>query len=587
MLLRWIYTQYGQRTRLYYRERILWSARGGRQGDNLFTDLYCLTLNRAVLSLKGAPGLLFQGWYADGALLVVRRDEAVGLLTLLKRRLLELDQDLGWDKCLINRELDLTQETIAALGGQPRVMQNGTDVLKVMGVPVLGSPAAIRLWFEQKLVKIKELTEKIVELDDVHRGFALLRSTAAYCKVVHFIRSLPLDAFDGIYSNFLQAFDSLVLDSFCEVAHIGVTERSRQQLVLPIRLGGFGLRRAHRHANAAFIAGSLNSAPLVTAVLRANGVLGAEGSWEDPGLDEAIHRFNEADDLDQLLTRERLNAGTEQAELSLIIDECDHAAYLSQASTADRVRMNSLQMPHALDVLTVRPDPAQSLWLTNSEASAYFGFLLGRGPAPGAPCNRCGHVLDPEGTHASTCSKGRWRKKRHDDACAVVAEFSRLGDFSVTEDRPVAYVAGDSNPKRPDLAVLAFGPSGRSNAFDLAVTSPQQSKTRDRAAAEKGYAAKVKERQKHRKYDELCVSRGFGFTPLAAETYGGWGAEAVAAFKIIITKVADEIQHRTRGAVARRFYGKLAVSLARNTAWALLESRPARPDPPLIDARDH
>jgi hypothetical protein len=247
--------------------------------------------------------------------------------------------------------------------------------------------------------------------------------------------------------------------------------------------------------------------------------------------------------------------------------------------------MNALQMPHALDALTVRPDPSQGLWLTNLEASAYFQFLLGEVPNAGAPCARCGHVLDSDGTHASTCSTGRWRMKRHNDLCNVVAEYCRIAGLSVTEDKPVSYAAGDRNPKRPDLALTAFGHAGKSHAFDLAVTSPQQSATRDRAAAEKGYAAKVKERQKHRKYDELCASRNFGFTALAAETYGGWGEEAVKAFDIILAKAADEMQHRSKGAVARRFYGQLAVSLARNTAWALLESRPARPDPPFIDDR--
>ena len=368
----------------------------------------------------------------------------------------------------------------------------------------------------------------------------------------------------------------------------GVTARARQQLVLPIRLGGFGLRSAKRHCNAAYLAASLNSAALVTALLRANGVLHGEASWEDPGFNEALTRFSEDAGRDELYPRARLSPETEQAELSGVLDELDHALYFStHTRTADRVRMNALQMPHALDVLTVRPDPSQHLWLTNLETTAWFQFLLGDVPNAGAPCARCGHILDPEGTHASTCSKGRLRKKRHDDGCAVVADLLRLGAHSVTEDKPVAYVAGDRNPKRPDLAVIAFGASGNSHAFDFAVTSPQSTTNCLRAAAEKGYAAKVKEQQKHRKYDEVCASRDFEFSALAVESYGGVGSEAVKVFNIAIAKAADEMQHRAPGAVARRFYGKLAVSLARNTAWALLESRPARPrDPPIIDERD-
>ncbi len=84
--------------------------------------------------------------------------------------------------------------------------------------------------------------------------------------------------------------------------------------------------------------------------------------------------------------------------------------------------------------------------------------------------------------------------------------------------------------------------------------------SRLRAAEQKGYAARQKEFQKHRKYDQPCASRNFGFMAIAMETYGGIGNEAAEVFKIIIAKAADEMQHRSRGAVARRFYGKLAVS---------------------------
>jgi len=243
-------------------------------------------------------------------------------------------------------------------------------------------------------------------------------------------------------------------------------------------------------------------------------------------------------------------------------------------------------MPHALDVLTVRPDPRQRLWLTNLEATAWFQFLLGEVPNAGAPCARCGHVLDPEGTHASTCAKGRLRRKRHDDGNRIVAEYLRLGGHSVTEDKPVSYRSGDRNPKRPDLAVLAFGASGQSMAFDFSVTSPQSQTNRRKAAEHKGSASKDRELQKHRKYEPICAPRGFGFSAIVLETYGGCGAEAIDVFNVIIAKAADEMQHRAPGAVARRFYGQLAVSIARNTAWALLESRPHRPDPPIIDERD-
>jgi hypothetical protein len=356
--------------------------------------------------------------------------------------------------------------------------------------------------------------------------------------------------------------------------------------VLPVRLGGFGLRSAQRHAHAAYLAASLNSAPLVTALLRVNGELWADQLWEDPDFAAALRGFSADAGLPDLYPRDKLSPETAQAELSAMLDDLDHAAYYrTHSDVANRVRMNALQMPHALDVLTVRPDPRQGLWLTNLEATAWFQFLLGDVPHAGAHCARCSHILDAQGTHASTCPRGNGRRRKHNGCVAVCAELARVGGYSVTEDKPVTYRAGDRNPKRPDLAVLAFGASGAPTAFDFAVTSPQTETNRLRAAEQKGSAARAKAQEKHRKYNGVCAPRGYGFYAIIAESYGGLDSEAVEVLDTFIAKAADEMQ-RSRGAVARHFYGKLAVSLARNTAWQLLESRPRRPDPPVIDAQN-
>jgi len=63
------------------------------------------------------------------------------------------------------------------------------------------------------------------------------------------------------------------------------------------------------------------------------------------------------------------------------------------------------------------------------------------------------------------------------------------------------------------------------------------------------------------------------YGPVAAEVYGGWGPLAIETFESIIAAEAAAV-HRPIGPVRREFYGDLAISIARNVAWAILERIP-------------
>jgi hypothetical protein len=173
----------------------------------------------------------------------------------------------AWAKCGASMHIPLSEEFAQRFGGRPRVVDLNVDVIKVMGIPLLATRESAKIFFKQKLEKVESLLKAILELDDAHCGQALQRFTASYCKVVHMIRALPLDVWDGAFKSFLKAFDRLVLGHFDRIVRISTRKKQRRQLALPFSLGGFGLRSAYRHAHAAYIAGALNSAPLVARIL--------------------------------------------------------------------------------------------------------------------------------------------------------------------------------------------------------------------------------------------------------------------------------------------------------------------------------
>jgi hypothetical protein len=271
-----------------------------------------------------------------------------------------------------------------------------------------------------------------------------------------------------------------------------------------------------------------------------------------------------------------LNVSTTQFHLSNLLDKIDLARYLaSRSGQADRARMLSLQLPHALDALNVAPDASQNMKMENLICVAYFLFVLGRCEHAGATCPVCTReTLDRSGHHAvAGCPRGRHRVRRHNGLSEIVGEHLALADFTVTKDR--AIVIDANNPPRPaDLLVTRFI-NGQDVALDVSVTSPLQSQLLSHAAREQGHAIKLREAQKRTKYEAACLRQDVVFLPIVAETYGGWSEVATTTFERIIMAEAAELNKKS-WRVRRRFYGRLSVSMAIHSARAILDRRPPR-----------
>ena len=131
----------------------------------------------------------------------------------------------------------------------------------------------------------------------------------------------------------------------------------------------------------------------------------------------------------------------------------------------------------------------------------------------------------------------------------------------------------DKNAPRPaDLLIRRFD-NGKDVAVDFTFVAPLQKKYIKRAAGHKGVAVKAAEARKHRSYDEQCRQHDTVFIPVAAETYGGWGKSATDFFERVIAAEATELE-RPMGPVRKQFYNDLAISIARNSARAILERIP-------------
>jgi hypothetical protein len=419
------------------------------------------------------------------------------------------------------------------------------------------------LFFEDKLNKINQLLKAIVDLDDAHCGLALQRFTAAVCKVVHLIRSLPRDYEGGRFERFLKQFDESVRGSFDLIAHVSTDKWQRIQLGLPKEFGGLGLTSAWEIADAAYIAGTANSAALVAKILGTD-------QFIDQFLGEAIERFNERVPQADQLEFSDVKPDLEQKALVSRLANVNLETYRQEGTVQDRARINSLQLGHSLDVLTMVPDARQGHHLSNSETTAYVSLVLGRVPDEGS-CMECAQPLDRHGFHALSCSTGRRLKKRHDGAVNVLATHAQRARYKVRED--VAIMRDGPNRPRPADLLLRRFQDGKDAALDVTFVAPLQKKHLKKAANNVGVAVKAAEAVKRRKYAEQCRQHNVIFIPIAAETYGGWGPSAIKAFETIIAVEAATLE-RPVGPLRKQFYNDLAIVIARHAAAAILERAP-------------
>ena len=133
----------------------------------------------------------------------------------------------------------------------------------------------------------------------------------------------------------------------------------------------------------------------------------------------------------------------------------------------------------------------------------------------------------------------------------------------------------DNSRTRPADILVTNWDCGTSAAFDITVASQLNSINMLEAGMYQGVSAKAAEHhRKHTENDPKCVELGWRCIPLAVESYGAWGPEALRAFSQVATRLA--IRGNTpKSKVVAELYGRLRLLLVRaNTRSILVRSYP-------------
>ena len=517
------------------------------------------------------PNLRTNGWILDdGVLAGLMNDVTEAMEILVKEgpaRGLQLSTErsvavAGSSKCRV-------WSTSRTLGDDPLglgVLQVKEDGFVHLGAPV-GSPAFIQAKVGERVSKVAQLLENLHTLQNPNAEFVLLRSCFSLPKVSYLARTCPTSPSS---LNLWESFDGLIRDSTNRILGTSLSDNSWLQAQMAVVKGGLGLRSALRHASAAFLASWSSCQALIEQLA--------------PTLDLSVISTAEArEHLSRVLNYEEILpeevvSGLTQKELSLRIDTNDLKNLVEYvASTRDKARLLSVQLPHAGDWLNVIPSSSLGLQLRAPEFRASVLYRLGMPifPSDGA-CVACGLPSDKFGDHAVGCASQGERIARHNhlrDALYHTAASAHLAPLR--EERALLPGAGD----RPaDVLIPHFAAGGRHMAVDVCVVSSLQAQLVDGAATEPGHALTYRYHQKWTKYSEACAAEGVCFQPLPFEVLGGVHDAAVGVIKKLGQALArsgglDENE------TVRHLFGRLSILLMRGNAALVLSRTVNHPHP--------
>ena len=162
------------------------------------------------------------------------------------------------------------------------VIYNGLELHKIVGSPIIMGNN--NFFISICLAKVAAAQDSITILEDPQVELHLLHSCSGSCKVIHLLRTVPLN----VLRSFLKHFDANLRNCSSRILQCSLPDDSWNQAILPFHLGGLGLRSSYHSASAAFL-GSCNSIDLLVSQLLSQ-------DFHDvsfPAEDQAVALFNE------------------------------------------------------------------------------------------------------------------------------------------------------------------------------------------------------------------------------------------------------------------------------------------------------
>jgi len=542
-----ISSSYSKPSHLFFQDRLILSQRGVQQGDPLGPALFALTIHPVVSSITSE----FNVWYLDDGTVADEPDRVVQSLNLIRDRGREIGLHLNEDKCEVGVLGALgsaaTEAAESILAAAPSIKVFGSCDAVLLGAPI--SDEAISGVLGIKTKALATFARRLKCLS-AHSAFFLLRASVSIPRLIYFLRCAPTwRQWDS-----LKEYDAVLKTTMESILNCELSSEAWLQSSLPVQEGGLGVRHAVDMAVPCFLASIHSVLPLVDSLL-------------PPNLRNCDAALDEGLSLRQGLAVPDVSVRGFQSEWEKPVMEMTlNSLKLSAPNAQATARLLALQQPNAGDWLHALPSPQLGTLLDNESFRVICALRLGGSVCQPHRCS-CGEEVCANGYHGLKCKFSRGRRSRHEAVNDILSRALRTAEVPNVREPPGC---SRQDGKKPDGLTLVPWKRGRSLVWDFTCADTLCPTHVLQTVRHPGAAARSAEAGKKRKY--AFLEDRFFFVPVAVETLGAYGSEAVT----FIDALGERLK-TVSGDARAAFFLKQRISLAvqRGNAAAILGTLPA------------
>ena len=355
----------------------------------------------------------------------------------------------------------------------------------------------------------------------------------------------------------LRKFDIVLREALSTTLNIDIDDDRWIQASLPVRWGGLGIRSVVSLAPSAYLASAASTKELTASLLPArlsditdSGIATATSAWKKLATRNSSEASSDTspDPLDSSVQRVWDNRVCEVQADQLLLNAEHHV---------QRARLLASRSSGSGDWLDAMPISSIGLKMDNSTIRIAVGLRLG---APIVHTHKCvcGTMVSTEGHHGLSCRYGFGRHSRHNQVNEIICRaFNSVGAYATREPHSLC---GRSD-KRPDGVTQIPWKRGRCLAWDATCPNTYAQSYVLATSRHAGSAAAGAEQTKMVKYSDM--SSGLDFVPVAIETSGVWGEQALS----LVTEIGRRIAELTRDPRSTVFLRqRISVAVQRGNA---------------------
>ena len=534
---------------LQFAEYSLLSQEGAQQGDPLGPLYFCLVIKELLESLQSE---LVLGYLDD---ITLGGDAAVCLQDFLHME--EAAERIGLcmnrSKCEVIGHTDASRTLFTT--NNVNLPETSLSTVTLLGAPLSVGPHLDTVLEEKRQELI--LLSRRLELMPAHDSLYLLRNVLAAPKLMYLLRSAPC-----IDSPVLPLFDAVIRESLSATLNVDLDDDRWCQASLPVRWGGLGVRGVVLLAPSAYLASAANTTQLTTALVperlrnaTESGISTATSAWIKQATSHSTPTL-----LPSLPTSAAQRAWDDpccKVQADLLLD--------SAVDVVTRARLLAARSLGAGDWLEALPISHVGLKMDNASVRIAVGLRLGAPVVRPHVCV-CGTTVTIDGLHGLSCRHGSGRFSRHNQVNDLLCRaFVSAGALATLEPQSLCI----GNGKRPDGVTQIPWKRGRCLAWDATCPDTFAQSQVQASSCQAGSAAAAAEEKKMRKYSDIIS--GVDFTPVAVETSGVWGNQALDLITEIGRRIS-EVTHDPRSTMFLR--QRISVAVQRGNAWCVLDTFP-------------